>query len=253
MKGPKMIWQFEELGFDYSILSNATGDVGDRVDPKPIPETLGWYTNALRMGSFEKIAQLLKLRDKYETMFLNGTCNVTAGQGVSGRYIQWTYNSDKLVVVGNFNVVGGTSYTGNTTAAPFASTGTYYEYFTGATLAVTSTSQTISLEPGELRIYTSTQETLPTVPTTFSYDDYVGLTPANAATRNFVYPTITDQTIHISSEEQPQYVQVYSLRGDLVKLARHTTELNVSDLKSGMYLMVVTFGKTQEAFKFIRK
>ena len=68
-----------------------------------------------------------------------------------------------------------------------------------------------------------------------------------------MYPTVTDQTIYISSSEQPQYVQVYTLRGDLVKLARHTAELNVSDLKSGMYLMVVTFGKTQEAFKFIRK
>ena len=118
---------------------------------------------------------------------------------------------------------------------------------------VNSTSQTITLQHGELRIYTSTQETLPIVPTTFEYQDYVGLTPANAAARHFVYPTVTDQTIYISGDEQPQYVQVYSLRGDLVKLARHTAELNVSDLKSGMYLMVVTFGKTQEAFKFIRK
>lgn len=253
MKGPKMLWQFEELGFDYSILSNATGGVGDRVDPKPVPEALGWYKNALRMGSFEKVAQLLKLRDKYETMFLNGTCNVTAGHGVSGRYIQWSYNSDKLVVAGNFNVSGGTTFTGNVNVAPFASTGTYYEYFTGETLVVNSTSQTITLQPGELRIYTSAQETLPIVPTTFEYQDYVGLTPTNAAARHFVYPTVTDQTIYISGDEQPQYVQVYSLRGDLVKLARHTAELNVSDLKSGMYLMVVTFGKTQEAFKFIRK
>ena len=253
MQGPKMLWQFEELGYDYTIFSNSTGGVGERVDPKPVPESLGWYKNTLRMNNYQKVAQILQLREKYNTMFLNGTCTVRAGSGVSTRYIQWSHNSDKLVVVGNFNVVGGTTFTGSTTVAPFASTGTYYEYFTGATLSVTNSSQTISLEPGELRIYTSTQETLPTVPATFDFEDFVGLTPIANASNHFVYPTITDQTIYIATEQLPQYVQVYTLRGDLVKLARHTTELNVSDLKSGLYLMVVTFDKTQEAFKFMRK
>ncbi|MBP7965655.1 MAG: T9SS type A sorting domain-containing protein, partial [Paludibacteraceae bacterium] len=152
-----------------------------------------------------------------------------------------------------FNVVGGTIFTGSTTVAPFTSTGTYYDYFTGATLVVNNTAQTIALEPGELRIYTNKQETLPTVPATFDFEDFVGLTPVSKTSNHFVYPTITDQTIYIATEQLPQYVQVYTLRGDLVKLARHTTELNVSDLKSGLYLMVVTFDNTQEAFKFMRK
>lgn len=253
MKGPKMLWQFEELGYDYSIFSNSTGGVGDRVDPKPVPESLGWYKNTLRMTNYQKVAQILQLREKYNNMFLNGTCTVRAGSGVSARYIQWSHGSDKVVVVGNFNVVGGSTFTGSTTVAPFTSTGTYYDYFTGATLVVNNTTQTISLEPGELRIYTNKQETLPTVPATFDFEDFVGLAPISKTSNHFVYPTITDQTIYIATEQLPQYVQVYTLRGDLVKLARHTTELNVSDLKSGLYLMVVTFDKTQEAFKFIRK
>ena len=43
-----------KLGYDYSIFSNAQGGTGDRVDPKPIPESLNWYTNTTRMNACKK-------------------------------------------------------------------------------------------------------------------------------------------------------------------------------------------------------
>lgn len=245
-KGPKMIWQFGELGYDYSI------DYNERTGTKPMPESLNWYQNANRMGGYKKVAQVNQLRHVYSNLFNNGTCTTTVGTGKSARYIQWTYNTDQMVIVGNFNVTTGTTYTGSTTVAPFATTGTWYEYFSGETLQISNTSQTITLQPGELRIYTNTYNTLPQIPDSYVFPDAINTIETNTS-NNFVYPTVSDHTIYISAEELPQMIQIYGLRGDLVKQTRHVTEINISDLKRGIYLMVINFSKTQEAFKIIRK
>ena len=54
LNGSHMMWMFQELAYDYSIFSNAQGAAGERIDPKPMPESLGWYTDADRMASYKK-------------------------------------------------------------------------------------------------------------------------------------------------------------------------------------------------------
>ena len=68
--GPKMIWEFGELGYDYSINSNESGTSESenyRTDPKPVK----WdYLNVKsRKNLHDTYAKLLKLRNDYPELF----------------------------------------------------------------------------------------------------------------------------------------------------------------------------------------
>ena len=56
--GPKMLWQFGELGYDISI------DQGGRTSEKPI--LWNYWTNNDRQKLYKTIAALIKLRTSYE-------------------------------------------------------------------------------------------------------------------------------------------------------------------------------------------
>ena len=258
LQGPKMMWQFQEMGYDFTICyqqgntASHTASPGDaqcyRTDTKPLPENLGWFQNNLRMGAYKKVAQMLELRKRFSdvnnNMFLNGTCNLTGGSGAPARYVRWSHNTDKMVVVGNFGVSGTVS------PAPFDATGTWYEYFSQTSVNVTSTSHSVTLAPGEIKIYTNTYQSLPNIPGTFPY------TEVEDVYDNFkcvVFPTVTNSDIFIESTDNIRKIDVYSLRSEKIMSFGNRTSINVSSLPSGMYLMVVTFDKRQEAFKFIRE
>lgn len=246
-KGPKMMWMFGELGYDYSLSYG-----GNNVDPKPVPETLGWYRDPLRMQAYVKTAQVLKLRDKYADLFADGTCTSHVGSGASARSIVWNNDTDKMVIVGNFNVEDGTTYSGNASLAPFTSTGIWYDYFNQTTLNVTSTDQTITLEPGELRIYTNHYDTLPTISNDYVFPDAVD-NPASDNAQCIAYPTYTDGMVWIQSNQYVKNIRLFNLNGQIVLQNEFSSHINIAPLNKGLYIMVVTTNKTQKAFKIIRK
>ena len=68
--GPKMIWQFGELGYDFSINSNETGTAVSeeyRTSRKPI--RWDYYENATRKELFEIYSQLIDLRNEKPSLF----------------------------------------------------------------------------------------------------------------------------------------------------------------------------------------
>lgn len=145
--GPKMMWQFGELGYDYSI--NTCGDLSVnnncRTDNKPIK--WNYYNNTNRKALFDVYAKLfkLKLTPNYFTAFT--TNNVT--WDLSNAFKSLIINDDslKIVVIGNFDVV---TQTGTVT---FPVAGTWYSYLTGTIKTATGTAETISLQPGEYYVY----------------------------------------------------------------------------------------------------
>ena len=69
--GPKMIWQFGELGYDFSINNNTDGSEYDdkafRTAPKPI--RWDYFEDADRKKLYETYAALLDLRHSYPELF----------------------------------------------------------------------------------------------------------------------------------------------------------------------------------------
>ena len=118
--GPKMIWQFGEMGYDISI------DYNERTGRKP----LHWeyLDNEYRKSLHDTYAQLLKLRNEHPSLF-NGNAalkwEVTPSFWENGRTLYLnSIDGKQLVVLGNFTNV-------ETTIAFPADTGEWTEWKSG--------------------------------------------------------------------------------------------------------------------------
>lgn len=135
--GPKMIWQFGELGYDFSINSNQAGEIGDyRTARKPI--RWDYFDNSDRKALYDMYVKLMELRNAHPELFHRST-TFTWKVGVSdwdaGRSLHATSTTGKeLVVLGNF-----TTATASVTFP--ASTGNWNNYLNETSESVGATVQ----------------------------------------------------------------------------------------------------------------
>ena len=145
--GPKMIWQFGELGYDFSInYPCMTSDC--RLDPKPI--RWDYFSDGNRKNLYKVFQALIDLRE-YEAFNSNFyTYNLSS-------YLKRITISDSTM---NVNIIGNFYVTQLNINPQFPNTGWWYDYFTGDSIDVTDTQTQIALQPGEFHIYTTVK--LPT-------------------------------------------------------------------------------------------
>lgn len=142
--GPKMLWQFGELGYDVSI------DVNGRTGPKPI--RWNYLDVPGRLKIYKVKRALIALRNGHE-VFRSG--QVALGTSGMVKRIKLSHATMNVVVLGNMDV---TLQTGD---PAFQHTGWWYEYFTGDSINVTNLNMPINLQPGEYRIYTDKRLPVP--------------------------------------------------------------------------------------------
>ena len=128
--GPKMIWQFGEIGYDYSI------DYNDRTGEKPVV-TDQYMAVPERKALYDTYAALLKFR-KDNPRFFDKDANFTWTPSGAVKKITCTVDGKSFHVVGNFGK-GQTTYT--------VPTGTWTDQINGGTV-----SGTITLKEGEFRL-----------------------------------------------------------------------------------------------------
>jgi len=145
--GPKMIWQFGELGYGFSINYCQNGSISAqcRTDSKPI--VWSYYREPRRLSLF-KVTQALIALKRFEPVFATDQVSLNVG-GIARKRIVLTHSSRNVVVLGNFDVV-----TGNVNPA-FQNPGRWYEFFTGDSIEVVTVNSLISLAAGEYRIYSN--------------------------------------------------------------------------------------------------
>lgn len=141
--GPKMIWQFGELGYDYSI------DYNGRTGQKPIRWDYLNYPERLRL--YKTMAALIKLKKNYSVFKSNATTIVAD----SLKTIQLSDSSMRVNIIGNFSV-----YKSGLNPS-FQQTGMWYDYLSGDSLNILDGNAFISLSPGEYHIYTTTKLPVP--------------------------------------------------------------------------------------------
>jgi len=149
--GPKMIWEFGELGYDYSINYCTDGSISTncRLDAKPIR----WdYKNIfIRQRIYDVDRALIQLRD--QPAFQEGALEISLASQFEKK-LRYRHTDMDIVVVGNFHV-------GNRDIAPvFTKTGRWYDYLSGDSLEVTDVNMTIPYTPGEYHVYTTKKRTL---------------------------------------------------------------------------------------------
>lgn len=142
--GPKMLWEFGELGYDYSICYPGNLNDCKRTDNKPIKWDYLQY--GPRKWVYNFFSALLGLRNQYP-VFQSGTFYMDVGD--LHKSIRLTDGTMKVCILGNFDIV-------NFGVIPyFLNTGKWYEYFTGDSINVTDLNAPISMKPGEYRLYTN--------------------------------------------------------------------------------------------------
>ncbi|MDD5539258.1 MAG: alpha-amylase family glycosyl hydrolase, partial [Candidatus Marinimicrobia bacterium] len=137
LPGPKMIWQFGELGYDFSI------DYNGRLEEKPIRWDYLQDPNRLRL--YKTFQALIKLRMENDVFSSAGTSlSMTLSDNVKRIAMTGSMN---VVIIGNFGV------TATTTNPSFQHGGVWYDYFSGESMTATG-SDTLTLVPGEFHIFT---------------------------------------------------------------------------------------------------
>ncbi len=137
--GPKMLWEFQELGYDYSI------DYNGRTGDKPI--RWDYLNNPDRLRLFKVTKALIHFKT---TNDIFNTTNFNTNLSGAVKSVSLIGGSLDVVAIGNFAIVSQNASTSN-----FPHTGTWYDYLSGN--AVDITSSPIQLAPGEFHIYTSKQ------------------------------------------------------------------------------------------------
>ena len=154
--GPKMIWQFGEVGFDTSLhhCSNGTTVAGScNTDPKP--PMWNYMQDANRKTLHDVYAKLINLRTSpnYKSTFTSGV--IAGNYNLTGLVKQMKLYDANLSVVtfANFDVASQSAAIG------FPSNGTWYFYVGStnsySTINVSGYSYTFNLQPGEFYVFTS--------------------------------------------------------------------------------------------------
>ena len=135
--GPKMLWQFGELGYEVPI------DQNGRTGPKPI--RWEYFQEPARKELYDTFAQLIHLKQNNPVFrtrqFLTNFSPPTKRLLLQGENVD-------VIVLGNFDVIPRTVSPG------FTRQGTWYEFFSGDSLE-NNASLSFTFEPGEYRLYAS--------------------------------------------------------------------------------------------------
>ncbi|HCN48896.1 MAG TPA: alpha-amylase [Chryseobacterium sp.] len=155
--GPKMIWQFGELGYEFSINRCADGTInsGCRTDEKPIAFTLGYDADISRKAVYNTWAKIINIRNAHQ-VFKSKTYSIESNNlandpdGLITRIYVYdnTLNGMKNVVV-----LANYSTSAQNVVPYFPYAGQWQNLMDDTVSNITSTTAPITLQPGEFRIF----------------------------------------------------------------------------------------------------
>ena len=233
LPGPKMIWQFGELGYDVSI------DYNGRIGEKPV--RWGYVDQANRADLFKVYAALDMLKQQYDEF---SSSDISYSLKNNLKTYQLNEGNNHVVVLGNFDVVA------QTITVQFPQTGTWYNYFNQSTFDVTNQSMNITLNAGEYLLLSTRQFDQPEFSISLDKDDFT-----NSTFRIYPNPVTDWLTITVDGAKE---INIMNINGQVV-LTQGATDfgggfiVNVASLMPGIYYVTT---KTENAFyssKFIKR
>lgn len=237
--GPKMIWQFGELGWDSSIFTCTDGSVNTPTDPtsgdcklatKPQPQWANnWLGDANRSALYNTWSKLNTL--KINEPVFEGNYTISP-DGAASNVRQRLYISDNtlpasslkdVVVIANFSVAA------LNIIPNFPYPGTWYNLMDNTSINVTNTAATLNIPAGGFRVY-GNQLAPSLTAQDFETTKSIALYP-NPANHSFSLTNFTSN------------VEIYNLTGQMVKRFNGNfdtnTEFSINDLSQGIYIVKI--------------
>lgn len=211
--GPKMIWQFGELGYDYSINTASDGvTIGDsyRTDEKPV--RWDYYNVTERKALYDVYSKLIALKEAYP-VFSGSDISYSVG-ATDVKSIIWRSTDLNAFLVGNFGV------TSNTVSITLPKSGSWYNVFSGQYETISSTTFSATLSPGEFRLYT---------------DQSVSSITSQSSKKETPV-TISNERL-INNTENDLLVEIYDMTGRTVLRTTLSDWVDISFLAKNTYLL----------------
>ena len=165
--GPKMIWQFGELGYEVSI------DYNGRTGKKPVKWE--YLEDNNRLSLFMSYSKIISLRATYPQLFSsrdefsqkNGfSLNVKTSDWETGRFVKSKADGKVMIIAANLSCK-------STSLKPeFTSTGTWHEYITESDINVSDTNMSVYMPAYSYKIYLNFKPELTSNNETILLPDY---------------------------------------------------------------------------------
>jgi hypothetical protein len=244
LPGPKMIWQFGELGYDYSINTCDDGTTiseNCRLAEKPIR----WdYLGSIdRVNLFGVIASLNFLKQTYEEF--STPTNFSYSLSAAQKSYKLTFGTYHVVAVGNFALEEATMQ------VTFPVTGTWHDYFGKSTFNVTSETMNITLQPGEYRLFSTRQFQYPKIERVDTDELAKGLNIE-------LFPNPVENQLTIMGEGIER-IEIFNLNGRSLSTIpanknNRQWDVDVSSLRRGLYfLKLISETGSVKTEKFIKE
>lgn len=242
--GPKMMWQFAELGYDKSIFmcNNGTlptpyGNDQCKLDSKP--PVWQYTTDPNRQKLYKVHSAIIKLHTT-EPAF--SSSNFTLNGAGAVKNVSITHSDMNVLAFSNFNVTSVATAT-----LPFPSDGKYYEFWSGDSIQVSGGNFTFNnINPGEYRLYSTKKLAKPDLSVGVVAELPAGLVQAVA------YPNPANDRLTIAfnlPQTATVSLEIFSFTGarvatlatnDLRTEGEQTFELNTANLPAGAYFYRLT-------------
>ncbi len=255
--GPKMIWQFGELGYEVSI------DFNGRVGNKPI--RWEYFDVPARKAIYDVWSDLIRLRTN-EPIFETTDFTLDLGEASGLKKIQLTDPNASDTEIGFVTIIGNFGTTPQRIAPSFQESGVWYEFLEdNKKYYVTDTNKEILLQPGAFRIFgnnpsdvfpdnnppdtdedgvSDLNDSCPDTPFGTTVD-VTGCEIFSLAANNFTV-IVTDETCRNSNNGSiaiaaaATYDYTLTLSGAQEVTTAFTEEASVNDLPAGDYTACIT-------------
>lgn len=245
LPGPKMMWEFGELGYgggpNECLKDGGNGDClksdPSRTGEKPI--RWDYYTSPERLKLFKTWSALIRLR-KSSPAF---TEPESASYHLNGslKTVILEHADTDVLIAGNFGV------TTDTLDFIYPSSGTWYNYFEGTSAKITNPDRSIILAPGEFKVLTTKKFDTPEsgILTSIEGRENTGLPESFDLKQNYPNPFNPTTTLRYDIAKSGMVkLEVFDVLGrkvaDLIHSKKtpgsYTVQFDAHNLSSGMYI-----------------
>ncbi|MDB2539218.1 alpha-amylase family glycosyl hydrolase, partial [Flavobacteriales bacterium] len=220
--GPKMIWQFGEIGYDISI------DYICRICNKPI--LWNYFTENSRKRLYDVYKASIELRKSFPVFTGNDFT-----YSLNGAVKSLKLNDPNM----NAAVIVNIDINPQDKTLDFQHNGWWYEYFSGDSIQINGTS-IISLDPGEYKVFTDLKLDKPEILNTLGLNEYdIANWDIN------IFPNPSRNFLNITVDGNQSKDIKYTIMNTLGKIIYQQTgtskrhQINIENLSAGNYFLIL--------------
>ncbi|SMD45587.1 Por secretion system C-terminal sorting domain-containing protein [Aquiflexum balticum DSM 16537] len=241
--GPKMMWQFEEFGYDLELNNDRLGIKPTKWEYLDDPE---------RIRLFNLYKAMISLKENHKAF--NSPDNAILNLSQPLKSIRLIDGDFQVVLHGNFGLTDV-----NNANLSFPNPGVWYNYFTGEEVNVTGNSKTFRLRANQFLLFTNQKLELPEGE--ILEDPILSIGPENIDLSDFkLYPVPSNDILKIAVPEAVNQFnfKILNAAGVVLKEGRYfgadnNLQVDIREFTAGIYIFEISDNRKVLRKRFIKQ